>query len=186
MSARPSRRCAWAWRGRSITEMAASKSTPSFHLFSGEGVNEPTRDKAEWVVRNLLASGLVKDPTLVPKERAGRLVSRGSVPSGRAAHRYPHPLTPIATRHLLTFTLNPARMFPGQHTSNPIPRRSISALQDDPTMIQRTPSFAKKSGGLFAAALLASGLVSSFAGEAEVQIHQQQNSSRARAGVPIR
>ena len=43
----------------------------SFHLFSGEGVNEPTRDKADWVVRNLLASGLVKDSTLVPKERAG-------------------------------------------------------------------------------------------------------------------
>jgi hypothetical protein len=42
----------------------------SFHLFSGEGVNEPTPDKAEWVVRHLLASGAVKDPALVPTERA--------------------------------------------------------------------------------------------------------------------
>jgi ABC-type nitrate/sulfonate/bicarbonate transport system substrate-binding protein len=42
----------------------------SFHLFAGEGVNEPSSDKAEWVVRNLLASGVVKDPTLVPRERA--------------------------------------------------------------------------------------------------------------------
>ena len=43
----------------------------SFHLFSGDGVNGPTRDKAEWVVRNLLATGLVEDPSLVPMERAG-------------------------------------------------------------------------------------------------------------------
>ena len=41
-----------------------------FHIFSGEGVNEPSPDKALWVVRNLLASGLVPDPSLVPVERA--------------------------------------------------------------------------------------------------------------------
>ena len=42
----------------------------SFHIFSGPGVNEPSPDKAQWVVRNLLASGLVPDPSLVPIERA--------------------------------------------------------------------------------------------------------------------
>ena len=42
----------------------------SFHIFSGEGVNEPSSDKAQWVVRNLLTSGLVPDPSLVPIERA--------------------------------------------------------------------------------------------------------------------
>ena len=43
---------------------------PAFHVFAGEGVNEPSLEKAEWVVRNLLASGLVNDPSLVPIERA--------------------------------------------------------------------------------------------------------------------
>ena len=43
---------------------------PAFHVFAGEGVNEPSPEKAEWVVRNLLASGLVNDPSLVPIERA--------------------------------------------------------------------------------------------------------------------
>ena len=42
----------------------------AFHIFSGAGVNEPSPDKAQWVVRNLLASGLVPDPSLVPVERA--------------------------------------------------------------------------------------------------------------------
>jgi ABC-type nitrate/sulfonate/bicarbonate transport system substrate-binding protein len=42
----------------------------SFHIFAGEGVNSPTQDKAQWVTRNLLASGLVKDPLQVPRERA--------------------------------------------------------------------------------------------------------------------
>jgi ABC-type nitrate/sulfonate/bicarbonate transport system substrate-binding protein len=43
----------------------------SFHLFAGEGVNEPTLDKAEWVIRNLVSSGVVADPLLVPRDRAG-------------------------------------------------------------------------------------------------------------------
>ena len=43
----------------------------SFHLFAGEGVNEPTPDKAAWVVRNLVTGGVVKDPSLVPMEQAG-------------------------------------------------------------------------------------------------------------------
>ena len=42
----------------------------SFHVFAGEGVNEPSAEKARWVVENLLASGLVQDPSLVPAERA--------------------------------------------------------------------------------------------------------------------
>jgi ABC-type nitrate/sulfonate/bicarbonate transport system substrate-binding protein len=42
----------------------------SFHIFSGEGVNEPTSEKSDWVIRNLLKSGLVKDPSLVPVEKA--------------------------------------------------------------------------------------------------------------------
>jgi ABC-type nitrate/sulfonate/bicarbonate transport system substrate-binding protein len=41
----------------------------SFHVFSGDDVNDPTPDKAAWVVRNLLTSGVVKDPTTVPMER---------------------------------------------------------------------------------------------------------------------
>lgn len=43
---------------------------PGFHIFSGDDVNEPTPEKADWVIQNLLASGLVKDPSLVPTERA--------------------------------------------------------------------------------------------------------------------
>lgn len=42
----------------------------SFHLFAGDGVNAPTLDKADWVIRNLLSSGLVADPSVVPRERA--------------------------------------------------------------------------------------------------------------------
>jgi ABC-type nitrate/sulfonate/bicarbonate transport system substrate-binding protein len=42
----------------------------SFHVFSGEGVNDPTAEKSDWVIRNLLKSGLVKDPSLIPVEKA--------------------------------------------------------------------------------------------------------------------
>ena len=42
----------------------------SFHIFSGEGVNEPTPEKSDWVIRNLLKAGIVKDPSLVPVEKA--------------------------------------------------------------------------------------------------------------------
>jgi len=41
----------------------------AFHVFAGEDVNEPSLAKAQWVVRSLLASGLVEDPSL-PAERA--------------------------------------------------------------------------------------------------------------------
>ncbi len=42
----------------------------AFHIFSGGDANEPSPDKAQWVIRNLLDSGLVKDPSVVPAERA--------------------------------------------------------------------------------------------------------------------
>lgn len=42
-----------------------------FHIFAADGANEPTPEKAAWVVDNLLTSGLVPDPTLIPRERAG-------------------------------------------------------------------------------------------------------------------
>ena len=42
----------------------------SFHIFSGQGVNEPSPEKADWVIRNMLKSGVVKDPSLVPVEKA--------------------------------------------------------------------------------------------------------------------
>ena len=40
------------------------------HIFSGTDVNEPTPAKAAWVIENLLVSGVVKDTSLVPAERA--------------------------------------------------------------------------------------------------------------------
>ena len=42
----------------------------SFHIFSGAGVNEPSAEMAQWVIRNMLASGVVADPALLPVERA--------------------------------------------------------------------------------------------------------------------
>lgn len=42
-----------------------------FHIFASDGANEPTPDKAAWVIDNLLSSGLVADPTLIERERAG-------------------------------------------------------------------------------------------------------------------
>jgi ABC-type nitrate/sulfonate/bicarbonate transport system substrate-binding protein len=44
---------------------------PAFHIFAGAGVSEPSPDKAEWVVRQLLASGVVRDRTALPADRAG-------------------------------------------------------------------------------------------------------------------
>jgi ABC-type nitrate/sulfonate/bicarbonate transport system substrate-binding protein len=38
---------------------------PAFHIFAGPDVNEPTPDKADWVIRNLMNSGVIKDPSLV-------------------------------------------------------------------------------------------------------------------------
>jgi len=42
----------------------------AFHIFAGEDANVPSPEKADWVVRNLIASGIVKDSALVPVERA--------------------------------------------------------------------------------------------------------------------
>lgn len=42
-----------------------------FHIFSAENANEPTAEKAAWVIDNLLGSGLVSDPTLIPRKHAG-------------------------------------------------------------------------------------------------------------------
>ena len=42
----------------------------AFHIFSGEDVNAPTPDKADWVVRNLIGAGIIKDPALVPADRS--------------------------------------------------------------------------------------------------------------------
>ncbi len=42
----------------------------AFHVFAGENVNDPSPDKAEWVIRNLITSGVVKDPSLVDASRA--------------------------------------------------------------------------------------------------------------------
>ena len=47
----------------------------AFHIFSGPGVNDPSAEKSGWVIRNLLASGLVKDASLVPAERASEWFS---------------------------------------------------------------------------------------------------------------
>jgi ABC-type nitrate/sulfonate/bicarbonate transport system substrate-binding protein len=41
-----------------------------FHIFAGDYVNEPSLEKAHWVIRNLLASGLVAEPAEIPGERA--------------------------------------------------------------------------------------------------------------------
>lgn len=48
---------------------------PTFHIFSGEGVNEPSADKCEWVIRNMISSGVVEDSTLIPRERAAQWFS---------------------------------------------------------------------------------------------------------------
>ena len=43
---------------------------PRFHIFSSENANEPDAKKAAWVIDNLIASGVVADPALIPREQA--------------------------------------------------------------------------------------------------------------------
>jgi ABC-type nitrate/sulfonate/bicarbonate transport system substrate-binding protein len=43
---------------------------PQSHIFAGGDTNEPTPDKAGWVIRHLLTAGLVPDPSLLPAEAA--------------------------------------------------------------------------------------------------------------------
>jgi ABC-type nitrate/sulfonate/bicarbonate transport system substrate-binding protein len=40
------------------------------HIFSRDNANEPTPERAAWVIRNLLANGLVADPSVIPAEGA--------------------------------------------------------------------------------------------------------------------
>jgi ABC-type nitrate/sulfonate/bicarbonate transport system substrate-binding protein len=42
------------------------------HLFHANGANEPTREKADWVITNLVRSGIVPDSTLIPPGTAER------------------------------------------------------------------------------------------------------------------
>jgi ABC-type nitrate/sulfonate/bicarbonate transport system substrate-binding protein len=42
------------------------------HIFHAGGANEPTLEKAQWVVGNLIHSGTVDDPSLVPPDIAQR------------------------------------------------------------------------------------------------------------------
>lgn len=42
------------------------------HIFHAEGANEPSREKAEWVIGNLIRSGAVPDPTLIASDTAAR------------------------------------------------------------------------------------------------------------------
>jgi len=43
---------------------------PRFHVFAGENVNEPSSEKAQWVIESLLASGLIADSSVIPADRA--------------------------------------------------------------------------------------------------------------------
>jgi ABC-type nitrate/sulfonate/bicarbonate transport system substrate-binding protein len=40
---------------------------PRFHVFAGENVNEPSSEKARWVMESLLASGLMAEPSAFPQ-----------------------------------------------------------------------------------------------------------------------
>lgn len=42
------------------------------HIFSRDGANDPSDDKANWVIANLIRSGTVPDPTLVAADTATR------------------------------------------------------------------------------------------------------------------
>ena len=39
-----------------------------FHIFSSQNANEPSAEKAAWVIDHLLESGVIADPTAVPRE----------------------------------------------------------------------------------------------------------------------
>jgi ABC-type nitrate/sulfonate/bicarbonate transport system substrate-binding protein len=42
---------------------------PGFHVFAGSDTNDPTADKAAWVIRNLITADLVPDPSLIDEDR---------------------------------------------------------------------------------------------------------------------
>ena len=41
-----------------------------FHIFSADNANEPSSDKAAWVIDHLLESGVIADPDVIPRECA--------------------------------------------------------------------------------------------------------------------
>lgn len=45
---------------------------PDFHVFARGNANEPTLEKANWVIANLHSAGLLEDPAEVPAEHADR------------------------------------------------------------------------------------------------------------------
>lgn len=45
---------------------------PDFHVFHGDGANEPSLQHAMWVIRSLHASGLISDPHQIPADAASR------------------------------------------------------------------------------------------------------------------
>ena len=45
---------------------------PNFHVFARGNANEPTWEKARWVIANLHSAGLLDDPAEVPAEHADR------------------------------------------------------------------------------------------------------------------
>jgi len=42
------------------------------HIFHAGGANDPTPEKVRWVVDNLVRSGAVEDPALIPSDLAER------------------------------------------------------------------------------------------------------------------
>ena len=40
---------------------------PRFYIFSSENADEPTAEKAAWVIDHLLESGVVADPAIIPR-----------------------------------------------------------------------------------------------------------------------
>jgi ABC-type nitrate/sulfonate/bicarbonate transport system substrate-binding protein len=50
--------------------------TGAQHIFYSEGANDPTSEKAEWVIDNLIRSGAVIDPTLIPSSTAANCFRR--------------------------------------------------------------------------------------------------------------
>jgi ABC-type nitrate/sulfonate/bicarbonate transport system substrate-binding protein len=45
---------------------------PNFHVFARDNANEPTLEKARWVIDNLHSAGLLDDPNEVPAGHAAR------------------------------------------------------------------------------------------------------------------
>ena len=46
---------------------------PDFHVFSRHGANKPTAEKGRWVQQEMCASGVLKDPSLIPPHSVSEL-----------------------------------------------------------------------------------------------------------------